>query len=124
MKMDKSKRKELANESRRKLSAQMGVYQIKNNINGKIYLGSSTNPETKLLVRKNELAAGNFFIRELQEDWKKYGEENFSFEVLERLEPEEGHSMEENSRDLQALLELLMENHQPYGERGYHKKKS
>jgi hypothetical protein len=122
--MDKSRRKELVNESARKLSAQMGVYQIKNNANGKIYLGSSSNPDTKLLVRKGELQGGNFFIRELQEDWKKFGEENFSFEVLERLEPKDGQSMADNTEDLQALLELLLEKLQPYGERGYHKKKN
>lgn len=122
--MDKSRRKELVNESARKLSAQMGVYQIKNNANGKIYLGSSSNPDTKLLVRKGELQGGNFFIRELQEDWKKFGEENFSFEVLERLEPKDGQNMADNTEDLQALLELLLEKLQPYGERGYHKKKN
>lgn len=62
-----------------------GIYTITNKVTGKLYIGESLdiyrrwNDEHIPQLRKN-----HHYNRELQNDFNKYGEENFSFEVLER----------------------------------------
>ncbi len=61
-----------------------GIYQIRNLINGKVYVGSFRNlkerwGEHKRLLRSNRL---KHHSPHLQHAWNKYGEENFIFEIL------------------------------------------
>jgi len=98
----------------------MGIYQIKNLINGKIFLGSSKNLHGKSNSYKFQLNSGLHINRELQEDYSKYGEDNFTFEVLDKLEPRDDPSYNYDD-DLKTLEELWLEKLQPYGEKGYHK---
>lgn len=62
-----------------------GIYTITNKVTGKLYIGESLDiyrrwhDEHIPQLRKN-----SHYNRELQNDFNKYGEENFSFEVLER----------------------------------------
>lgn len=62
------------------------IYQIKNLINGKIYIGSTQSSFTK---RKSEhiatLKGGYHTNKHLQSSWNKYGKDNFSFEIIEEL---------------------------------------
>jgi len=119
--MDKEKRNQLRAESDKILMARMGVFQLKNNINGKILLGSSSNPESKMGRIRMELNDGSYFNRSLQEDWRQYGEESFTFELLDRLEPVEGQSLADSALELEVMLELWLEKLQPYGEKGYNR---
>lgn len=59
-----------------------GIYKILNNINGKFYIGSSRNIDKRLNDHKNELRKNKHINPHLQSAWNKYGEENFSFEIL------------------------------------------
>lgn len=64
----------------------IGVYRIKNLINGKCYYGSSKNIEKRFSRHKKELINkihGNCI---LQRAWDKYGENSFIFEVVEECE--------------------------------------
>ena len=62
-----------------------GIYTITNKITGKLYIGESLDiyrrwhDEHIPQLRKN-----CHYNKELQSDFNKYGEENFSFEILER----------------------------------------
>lgn len=62
-----------------------GIYIISNKINGKIYIGESLDiyrrwhKEHLPQLKKNQ-----HYNKELQNDFNKYGEKNFSFEILER----------------------------------------
>jgi group I intron endonuclease len=98
----------------------MGVYQLKNLVNGKILVGSSKN----LPARKNrfemELSYEGFTNKELQLDFKQYGKENFLFEVLDNLEPKEDPAYN-YTEDLKTLEELWIEKLQPFNEKGYNK---
>lgn len=59
-----------------------GVFQIKNLINGKIYIGSAK--DIRNLKRLNfELNMGSFINAGLQKDWTELGEESFTIEVLD-----------------------------------------
>lgn len=62
----------------------IGVYQIKNLVNNKIYIGSTTQSFIKRLsVHLNHLYKGTHHSIILQRAWDKYGEENFEFSILE-----------------------------------------
>jgi DNA-binding HxlR family transcriptional regulator len=99
-------------------SPAMGVYQILNVVNGKIYIDSSANLEGARNSRMFQLKMGKIvFSRDLQKELNEYGPDSFEFSVLEHLEkPEPGADAER----LLAELELKwLEKLQPFGERGY-----
>ena len=101
----------------------MGIYQIKNKVNGRIYIDSSTNLEGTRNSRMFQLKMGKIvFSRELQKDVNEFGAESFEFSVLEVLaKPEPGA----NAERLLAVLELhWLEKLQPFGERGYNSAKA
>ena len=96
----------------------MGVFAVRNRANGKVLVGSSLNVPGALNRIKFELTTGMPRLPALLEDWKRYGADNFSFEVLDVLEPPEepGVDLKEELRVLEALwLDRL----KPYGDAGY-----
>lgn len=56
-----------------------GIYQIKNLVNGKIYIGSSKNFYTRFAKHKSKLRKGTHENSILQRSWNKYNESNFIF---------------------------------------------
>lgn len=68
------------------LKNKSGIYQIRNLVNGKIYVGSTEN----LFLRKNShfytLKKSIHRNNKLQNSYNKYGEQNFIFEVIEFIE--------------------------------------
>jgi hypothetical protein len=99
----------------------MGVFQIKNLANGKILIGSSTNLPGKINSHRFQLKMGSHMNRVLQKEYTNLGEKNFSFEVLDNLEPKDDPSYD-YTIDLNILEKMWIEKLQPFGERGYHKK--
>jgi DNA-binding transcriptional regulator YhcF (GntR family) len=96
----------------------MGVYQIRNKNNGRIFVGSSQNLEGTRNSRLFQLRMGKIvFSRELQKDLNEFGSESFEFSVLGVLDkPEQRDDIEQSL----AALELhWLEKLQPFGERGY-----
>lgn len=61
----------------------IGVYSITNLINGKRYVGSSIHIEVRHNVHLRLLRLGTHHAIKLQRAWEKYGEANFTFEMLE-----------------------------------------
>lgn len=59
-----------------------GIYTITNLVNNKIYLGLSLGVEKRIEEHRTALKEGVHKNIHLQEAWNKYGEENFSFELL------------------------------------------
>lgn len=105
---------------------QIGVYQIKNQVNGKIFVASSRNLHgTKSRFEFEQLHEGiaqGWFSKELQQDWREFGAINFIFEVLEQLKPVSDPNYD-YTEDLKTLEALWLEKLQPYQERGYNVKK-
>lgn len=62
---------------------QIGIYIIRNNLNGKYYIGSSKDIRRRLYIHKYLLKRNKHFSTYLQNSWNKYGEQNFSFDALE-----------------------------------------
>ncbi len=101
---------------------EMGIFRIKNKINGKILIGKAKNITGKLNSVKFQLKNGSYFIKELQEDYNNSGEENFIFEKADILKPKEDIAYD-YTEDLELLEEMWLEKLQPYNEKGYNSRK-
>ena len=77
-------RKKLKEEYKHKKN-RMGVFQIWNTVNGKIYIGSSLNLDAIWNRYKMELNFGNHRNSALQSEWKQFGEANFKYEILSEV---------------------------------------
>lgn len=106
----------------KEIKTEAGVYQIRNNQNQKILIVTTPNLKT-ITGRSLELKSGSYKANtELQQELTKFGPEAFSFEILEVLEePDEGFF--DRGDELKKLEKKWLEKLQPYGEKGYHKRK-
>lgn len=94
---------------------QSGVYAIRNKINSKIYIGSTSLFYRRFSRHRVSLRNGTHPNQHLQAAWNKYGEDNFSFTVLELCDPVDFVRVEQGWIDF----------HQSYKrERGYNKSPS
>jgi group I intron endonuclease len=113
-------RKELINEYKQTIQP-MGVYQIRNTINGKIFLGSSKDLKGILNRTRFQLKNGLHMNKDMQRDFIEIGEESFSFEILDYLKPKEDMKGD-YTKELQMLEDMWLEKLQPFNEHGYNKK--
>ncbi|MCF8243839.1 MAG: GIY-YIG nuclease family protein [Saprospiraceae bacterium] len=112
-------RKELINDYKH-LKPRIGVFQIRNTANGKVFIEGSTNLDKIWNRHRTELRFGSHRNKPLQQDWAAFGEASFVFEILSEIaQPEDGTPFDAN-REMKGLEKLFMEEVQPFGERGYH----
>lgn len=64
----------------------IGIYQIKCLMNDRIYIGGTTDIDSRFLVHRGTLRRGQHRNRHLQEDYDKHGESQFEYSILEKLE--------------------------------------
>jgi hypothetical protein len=83
--MSKDKRKQLLL-AYKETKRPMGIYQIRNTVNGKIYIGSSRNIEGRWNRHQFELSMGMERNKVFESEWKEFGDKQFVFEILEQLE--------------------------------------
>lgn len=65
------------------MNKQCGIYEIFNMVNGKSYIGQSTNITQRLSKHKSELRHNKHQNLHLQNAWNKHGEHSFLFNILE-----------------------------------------
>lgn len=127
MELDKQKKKDLASAYAQSWRP-MGVYQIRNTVNGKIYVDGTMD----LDGARNRLAfmqkTNMNKMLELRQDWSAHGAAAFVFEELDRISPREdsngdrGIEQRGYKEEVDALLELWLEKLQPYGDQGYNRR--
>ncbi|WP_338754541.1 GIY-YIG nuclease family protein [Bacillus sp. FJAT-52991] len=115
-------RKKQLKQMYKEITVEAGVYQIKNNENGKIFIGSTKNLKT-LNGLKLMLETDSHSNKELQEEWSQLGKNAFTFEVLEILKKQDDPYFNEKEA-LSEIEKKWLEQLQPYEERGYNRKKS
>ena len=62
-----------------------GIYQIRNRINSKVYVGSAARFGKRWREHRSLLNNGKHHSEKLQRAWNKYGESSFEFIVLENV---------------------------------------
>ena len=67
----------------------IGIYQIRNLVSGKIYIGQSKNIYARWYEHKRELNKNEHHSRYLQRSWNKNGQDNFEFLIVEICDIEE-----------------------------------
>ncbi len=100
----------------------MGVFQVKNLVNGKIFIDSGLNLQGRINSCRFQLSLGSHMNSALQEDFNQTGITNFSFEMIDYLKPKEDIQMDYTD-DLKMLEEMWIEKLQPFDERGYNQRK-
>lgn len=64
-----------------------GIYKIENKANGKVYIGQSVNVRVRLLRHMSSLRNQYHDSQILQRAFNKYGQDGFTWELLEKVEP-------------------------------------
>lgn len=82
-----------------------GIYQIKNQQNGRVYIGSTSNLTQRKSDHFKMLRKGTHKCRHLQNAFTKHGEESFEFIILVRCE------IDELLRIEQALMDVQIAQH-------------
>jgi group I intron endonuclease len=62
------------------------IYQIRNTINNKIYIGSTNNIRKRCNNHRSKLNNNIHENQYLQQAWNKYGENNFEFSIIEEVQ--------------------------------------
>lgn len=78
MKMEKIKDDEL--------KSVVCIYKILNNVNGKVYIGSTVNLKQRINSHITKLNEETHINSDLQKEWNIYNVDNFSFEIVENIE--------------------------------------
>ena len=89
----------------------MGAYAIRNKVNGKIFINVTNDIKSMFNRIKFQLKLGSYPVKELQNDWKEYGEEAFIFEILEELKYDEKDDKKDYNDELEILRMIWQENY-------------
>ena len=109
-------------EEYKQIKYKMGVFGITNKVNGKIFIGSSLDLDAIWHAQKLQLSVGMHQNTVLQKDWNEFGANNFSYDIFEEIKQTDD-SKNDYKRGVKALEELLIEEMQPFENKGYNKKK-
>lgn len=104
--MDKDKRKELVNAWKNRIP-DMGIISIRCKTTGDSFLGASKDINADFNSAKCKLSTSWHPNKKLLELWKTYGEEDFEFFVLERVECKD--PTEDYTDKLEKLREKYLE---------------
>ena len=105
----------------KQMQFRMGVFQIRNTANGKVFVSSSTDLDRIYNRHRMQLNFGNHQNDGPQADWKELGEEHFRYETLGEVQHREGEPVD-YQQDVKELEERYLEELQPYDEKGYNRR--
>lgn len=108
----------------KEMKFKMGVFQIKNTVNQKIFVGSSTDLNAIWNRIRTELKFGSYPNIALQKDWANFGENNFVFEILSEIKQEEDGKNTNYKKEVKQLEEMYIEELQPFEDKGYNVRKN
>ena len=97
-----------------------GIYKIENLINKKLYVGSSNDINRRWNEHTKSLNSNSHPNEHLQFSWNKYGQNNFTFSILEECEENKLLEREQFYIDnLNVLNDSIGYNIAPYADKPY-----
>ena len=87
----------------------MGIFKVQSKIDNKSFLETSQNLKGYINRTRFQLNSGNHPNKELQNEWKKEGEENFIIEILEILEYDKDESKTDYGEELEVMKYVWQE---------------
>lgn len=84
----------------------MGLYRVTHLPSGRSLIGASEHVQGYLNRIRFQLDAGSHPNKAMQQDWKAGTPDDFTFEVLDELKPQEGQDIK---AELADLLELWLD---------------
>ena len=88
------------------------IYQIRNKVNNKIYIGSTNNLERRWENHIYQLKNNIHHSIKLQKAWNKYGEDNFEFSIIEEFNSD-------NEDDKYIKEQYYLDLYESYTDKGY-----
>jgi hypothetical protein len=105
-------RKEIVKEYKKTIQP-MGIVQVRNLTNGRVYLTASANTPATINSIRFQLKMGTFLPSPaLAQDWKELGEQSFAIEVIDELKPVDDPAFDYRD-DLKALEAMWLEKLKP-----------
>ena len=92
----------------KQMKSDMGIFMIRSTETKKCFIQSTKDLRGVMNGAKFKLQTGSHPNRELQREWKEFGEDHFVIEILERLEYEKDEAKTDYSEEL-SLLEMIWE---------------
>lgn len=112
------RRKELLQQYK-EIKIEAGIYRVKNLINNKVLVQATLDLKT-MATKRMQLQGNSCRNKQLQDEWNQYGEDAFSFEVLEVLEEKKEGFFDKND-ELKKLEKKWHEKLRPYDDAGYNR---
>ena len=104
-------------EDYKQMKFKMGVFQIRNTINEKIFIGSSVNLDAIWNRHRMQLNGGLHPNQKLQSEWNEFGEGNFIYEILSEITQKEDTT--DYTKEVKELEGMYIDELKPYDENGY-----
>jgi len=102
----------------KQIQFKIGVFQIRNTVNNKVFIDHSVNLDKIWNRHRLELDFGNHRNVVLQKEWKEFGADKFQFEILGEIEQEDNPNID-YAKEAKKLAQMFIEEAQPFGEKGY-----
>ncbi|WP_038182365.1 GIY-YIG nuclease family protein [Vibrio rhizosphaerae] len=84
----------------------MGAYRVYNQEDRLSLIGTCKDVQARLNRHKTELKLGSHRNKAIQADWNRLGEEAFTFEIIELIEPLDDPDYNPDD-DLEELMEII-----------------
>jgi group I intron endonuclease len=97
----------------------IGVFQIRNTVNNKIYIESSTNLAAIWNRHQFQLNNGLHPNKMLQKEWNEFGQDNFKYEILSEINQDDNKALDYYRKEAKQLESMFIEDLQPFGDKGY-----
>jgi hypothetical protein len=98
-----------------------GLFAVKNKVENKMFIGISLNLPAKIRGVTFELELGSHAYRNLAEDYKRLGKDQFDISILDEIELKD-ETEKELKKELEALEEMWIEKLKSEGVTFYNKK--
>lgn len=115
------KSKKELKDSYKEMKFKIGVFQIRNITNNKIYIEASTDLVAIWNRHKFQLNCGLHTNTYLQKEWIEFGQENFTYEILSEIKQDDTKKIDYR-KEANHLELMFIEELQPFDEKGYNVK--